>query len=59
MITSTNTPTNKHDGLITYIFDLLKDSNIQMFQQCIRKLHVNFQEGKLGNITVTSMLVDI
>jgi hypothetical protein len=59
MITNTDSSTSEHNGLITYILRQLKDSSIQMFQRYIRDLHVDFQEGKLKNKTITNMLLDI
>jgi hypothetical protein len=59
MITNPTAPTSEHNGLITYILRQLKDSTIYMFQKYIGELHVDYQEAKLGNITVTKLLLQI
>jgi hypothetical protein len=59
MITNPAAPTSEHNGLITYVLRQLIDSTIYMFQKYIRDLHVDYQEAKLGNITVTKLLLQI
>jgi hypothetical protein len=59
MITSPSSPSSIHNGLITYILRQLKESPIYIFQRYIRELHIDFQEAKLGNITVATLLINI
>jgi hypothetical protein len=57
MISTTTTP--EHNGLITYILRQLKLSPIPLFQDFIRKLHIEFQEGKHPLLTPTLLLKDV
>jgi hypothetical protein len=59
MMSSTNQDDAIHNGLITYILRQLKLSNICLFQDCIRKLHVSFQEARLPNLTVNNLILQI
>jgi hypothetical protein len=55
----TTSTTTEHNGLITYIFCQLKSSSVPLFQDYIRKQHVKFQEAKLPNITVSSLITTV
>jgi hypothetical protein len=59
MIINPAVPTTEHIGLITYILWQLKDSAIYMFQKYVWELHVDYQEAKLGDITITKLILHI
>jgi hypothetical protein len=52
-------PTSELNGLITYILQQLKLSPVRLFQDHVRELHVEFQEGKHPNMTPQALLPDI
>jgi hypothetical protein len=59
MISSATNRNNDNNGLITYIFRQLKLSNITLFQDYIRKYHVEYQEAKHPNLTIDTLLEEI
>lgn len=59
MITTTSTSNPEHNGLITYILRQLKLSPVRLFHDYVRKLHVEYQEGKHPNMTPHSLLTII
>ncbi len=59
MISSSKQNNVDQNGLITYILCQLKLSNISLFQDYIRKLHVSFQDAKHLNLTISSLLLSI
>ncbi len=59
MISSSKQSNVDQNGLLTYILCQLKLSNISLFQDYIRKLHVSFQDAKHLNLTISSLLLSI
>jgi hypothetical protein len=56
LITSTDGTTTEHNDLIIYLFQQLKLSPITLFKEAVDKLHIQYLEAKLPNLTPTLLL---
>jgi hypothetical protein len=60
MMTSPTQPASQtHHGLLVYILRQLKQTQIVAFQEYIRDLHIQFQEGKLSDKSPSALITAI